>query len=77
MKKIMIVIALVFLLVGCSNSSNEVVPNGEITTKQWNTIIDSAKGTIVNVVYYFIKLHKCVAQINIIFYFNIFSIIIF
>jgi putative spermidine/putrescine transport system substrate-binding protein len=52
MKKMIIVIALVFLLVGCSDSSNEVVPNGEITTKQWNTIIDSAKGTIVNVVYY-------------------------
>ena len=49
---VVIVLILVIFLIGCSNTGDEVVPNSEITTKQWNTIIDSSKGTIVNVLYY-------------------------
>lgn len=55
MKKILLISILIIsiLVIGCSNSeSEEVTPNSEITTKQWNRLVDSSNETIVNVVYY-------------------------
>jgi len=52
MKKIIIAIVFMLILTGCSDDRNAVVPNAEITSKQWETIIDSANNTIVNVLYY-------------------------
>jgi len=52
MKKIIIAVVFMLLLTGCSTSSNEVVPNPEITSKQWETIVESADNTILNVLYY-------------------------
>jgi len=40
------------VLTSCSNNTVEVVPNSEITTEQWNRMLDSADGTIVNLLYY-------------------------
>jgi len=37
---------------GCSNNTVEVVPNNEITTEQWNRMLDSSQETIVNLLYY-------------------------
>ncbi len=51
MKKIIIAVVFMLLLTGCS-TSNEVVPNPEITSKQWETIVESADNTILNVLYY-------------------------
>jgi putative spermidine/putrescine transport system substrate-binding protein len=52
MKKIFLVVILVFVLTSCSTDSVEVVPNNEITTEQWNRLLDSSEGTIVNLLYY-------------------------
>jgi len=52
MKKIIIAVVFMLLLTGCSTGSNEVVPNSEITSKQWKTIVESADNTILNVLYY-------------------------
>lgn len=53
-KKLLISILIISIFViGCSNSdSQKVTPNTEITTKQWNRLVNSSKETIVNVVYY-------------------------
>jgi putative spermidine/putrescine transport system substrate-binding protein len=40
------------VLTSCSNNTVEVVPNNEITTEQWNRMLDSSSGTIVNMLYY-------------------------
>lgn len=52
MKRIILIIMCFILLVGCTKKKVEVVPNSEITSKQWNTILESSKNTIVNVLYY-------------------------
>ncbi len=52
MKKIILVVILMLVLTSCSNNTVEVVPNSEITTEQWNRMLDSADGTIVNLLYY-------------------------
>lgn len=52
MKKIILLVILMLVLTGCSNETVEVVPNDEITTEQWNRMLDSSKGTIVNLLYY-------------------------
>ena len=52
MKKMILVVILMLVLTSCSNDAVEVVPNNEITTEQWNRLLDSAEGTIVNLLYY-------------------------
>lgn len=54
MKKVLFFLIILILVfnIGCSSSKEEIIPNTEITSKQWNKIIDSANGTIVNVLYY-------------------------
>jgi putative spermidine/putrescine transport system substrate-binding protein len=52
MKKIILIVMLMLVLTSCSSNVVEVVPNNEITTEQWNRMIDSSEGTIVNLLYY-------------------------
>lgn len=52
MKKMILIAILMLVLTSCSNSTVEVVPNNEITTEQWNRLLDSSEGTIVNLLYY-------------------------
>lgn len=52
MKKMVLVLILTLVLTSCSNDSVEVVPNNEITSEQWNRLLDSSEGTIVNLLYY-------------------------
>lgn len=52
MKKMILVVILMLVLTSCSNDTVEVVPNNEITTEQWNRLLDSSEGTIVNLLYY-------------------------
>ncbi|HKL43226.1 MAG TPA: ABC transporter substrate-binding protein [Clostridia bacterium] len=52
MKKIILIVMLMLVLTSCSSNTVEVVPNNEITTEQWNRLLDSSEGTIVNLLYY-------------------------
>lgn len=52
MKRIILVVILMLVLTGCSNNTVQVIPNNEITTEQWNRLLDSSEGTIVNLLYY-------------------------
>jgi len=52
MKKIIFVVIFMLVFTGCSNNTVEVVPNNEITTEQWNRMLDSSQETIVNLLYY-------------------------